>query len=47
VYSKPNKATTVRLNKGQVVIVIEQTNKWLKVKHSESDIGWIKKGDAK
>ena len=47
VYAKPDKQTNVRLNKDHVVIVTEETGKWLKVKYDDRGIGWIKKEDAK
>jgi hypothetical protein len=47
IYSEPNKPTKVRLNRDDVVVVIEETGKWLKVKYGEDDIGWIKKEDAR
>lgn len=46
VYSEPNEPTKVRLNRDDVVIVIEETGKWLKIKYGESDIGWIKKEET-
>lgn len=47
VYSKPDKQTNVRLNKDDVVVIIEEKGKWLKVKYGESGVGWVKKEDAK
>lgn len=47
VYSEPNKPTKVRLNRDGVVVVIEETGKWLKIKYGEDGLGWIKKEDAK
>jgi hypothetical protein len=46
-YSQPNKPTKARLNSDDVVIVIEGTSKWIKVKYSEEGFGWVKKDDLK
>jgi hypothetical protein len=46
-YSKPDKTTDVQLTRGDVVIVTEEAGKWLKVKYSESGIGWINKDDVR
>ncbi len=47
IYSKPDKPTNVRLSRNDVVVIIEEASKWLKVKYSESNIGWIKKEAVK
>lgn len=46
IYSKPNKRMNLQLSKGHVVIVVEQTNKWLKIKYGEGAVGWIKEADT-
>ena len=46
VNSEPNKPTQIRLKRNQLVIVIEDAGKWLKVRYGESEIGWIKKQDT-
>jgi hypothetical protein len=46
-YSEPNKPTKARLNRDDLVIVIEEAGKWVKVKYSEEGLGWIKKDDLK
>lgn len=47
IYSEPNKPTKARLNRDDVVIVIEETGKWLKIKYGEDGLGWIRKEEAK
>jgi len=47
VYANPNKQSNVQLKKGDVVIVIEKTGKWLKIKYSEEGMGWIKNDEIK
>ncbi|HEY9005816.1 MAG TPA: SH3 domain-containing protein [Ohtaekwangia sp.] len=46
VYSSPNKQTEVFLNQDDIVIVIEENNKWAKIKYSEGE-GWVRKGNLK
>jgi len=46
VYSSPNKQKEVFLNQDDIVIVIEENNKWAKIKYSEGE-GWVRKGDLK
>ncbi|WP_414693422.1 SH3 domain-containing protein [Ohtaekwangia sp.] len=46
VYSSPNKQTAVHLNRDTIVVVIGETNKWVKVKYCEGE-GWIRKSDLK
>jgi hypothetical protein len=45
VYRNPNEQPKVQLKKDDVVIVIEETGKWVKIKYSEEGFGWVKKGD--
>jgi len=47
VYASPDKQSNVQLKKGDIVIVIEKTGKWLKIKYSEEGMGWIKSDDIK
>ncbi|MDR1202497.1 MAG: hypothetical protein LBL58_12850 [Tannerellaceae bacterium] len=50
VYSEPNKPTQRQLNKGDIVIVTEENEKWLKVEHGDDEKkseGWIKRVDVK
>jgi hypothetical protein len=43
VYSNPKEKANGKLEREQVVIILEENAKWLKVKYSEDGIGWIKK----
>jgi hypothetical protein len=47
VYGSPDKPSKVQLKKDDVVIIAEETNKWVKVKYGEEEFGWIKKSDLK
>jgi hypothetical protein len=47
VYANPNEQSKTQLKRDDVVIVIEETSKWAKVKYSEEEFGWIKKDDLK
>jgi hypothetical protein len=46
VYSAPNRPTNILLKEKHLVIVLEESKDWLKVKYSENDIGWIKRTDV-
>ncbi len=46
-YTQPNKQTNLRLHKSDVVIIIEESGKWLKIKYGEGDTAWIKKEAVK
>jgi hypothetical protein len=43
IYSNPKEKANGKLEREQVVIILEENAKWLKVKYSEDGIGWIKK----
>lgn len=46
IYYSPNKKIKSLLKKDDVVIVIEGSGKWLKVRYDEGNVGWIKKDDV-
>lgn len=46
IYSNPRGKIIRELEKDQVVIIIEENGKWVKVKYSDSEMGWIKKTDV-
>jgi len=45
-YSEPNKPMKTRLNRNNIVIVIEENDKWVKIKYSEGE-GWVRKSDLR
>jgi hypothetical protein len=47
VHSDPGKPLKIRLDRGDIVVILEENGKWLKVKYKESSIGWIKEEDVK
>lgn len=47
VYANPNEQSKAQLKKDDVVIIIEEAGKWVKIKYSEEGLGWIKKSDLK
>ncbi len=47
VYSKPDKPTALQLNKGDVVIALEEKGNWIKVDYGGDNPGWVKKEDTK
>jgi hypothetical protein len=47
VYSEPNRPTKAQLQKGDIVMIIEEQDNWLKIEYGENDIGWIKRKDVK
>ncbi len=46
VYAEPRKLTMEQLNRDDVVVVLGEKGKWLKVKYKEDDFGWIRKADV-
>jgi hypothetical protein len=48
VYSEPDRPTKAQLQKGDIVMIIEEQDNWLKIAYGdENDIGWIKRKDVK
>ncbi len=47
VYTEPDRPSKARLDGGDIVIILEENEKWLKVQYKENSIGWIKKADVK
>jgi hypothetical protein len=43
IYSEPNKPTNIQLSKGDIVTVLEEKGKWLKVDYGTDQPGWIKR----
>jgi hypothetical protein len=46
VYAEPKKKTKIQLNKGDIVILLEEKRNWLRVKYNDSETGWVKKADV-
>ncbi len=48
IYSKPNERTKMYLIKGDVVTILEEKNKWIKIEYAGEELitGWIKKEDV-
>lgn len=42
-YAEPNQPSNFHLKENDIVILIEEGDGWLKVKHDENKTGWIKK----
>jgi hypothetical protein len=46
IYTRPNKQVKGQLQKDDVIIVLEESGKWIRIKCRDSETGWIRKTDA-
>ena len=47
VYNEPNDSKKQTLKKGDIIIILEQSNDWIKINYGDEKDGWIKRREIK